>query len=247
MSSLFKKNSNYKRGKNILAFFTFQTWAFIISAILLILAIGSAYPVYMEGKTAQKNAEQSLEAFEMVVLKTEPSKSQNTAEIAESSNTAVIGTSQNIDEEEINSDEVQQLPSKAIEKPKVEYTPIAKLQAEKIGLNVSVLSEWSYELLDISVNKFNGPEPNEPGNFIVIGHNYSNGAHFGSLHLLEIGDLIDLTDLLGRKITYEVYEILTIKPDEIEKLMTDEVRTLTLVTCDTNNALRVVIKSKETN
>ncbi len=238
MNNLSKKNSNNRKGKNILAFFTFQTWAFIISGILLILAISSAYPVYMEGKMAQKNAQLLLEKFEKVALKTETSKPQNTAAISESQNT---------NDEEINSAEVQQLPSKPIEKTKVEYTPIAKLQIEKTGLNLSVLSEWSYELLDISVNKFSGPEPNEPGNLIVIGHNYLNGAHFGSLHLLGIGDLIDLTDLTGRKITYEVYEILTIMPDEVEKLTTNEVRTLTLVTCDTNNKLRLVIKSKESN
>lgn len=144
--------------------------------------------------------------------------------------------------------ESQQPPSNPIEKTEVEYTPIAKLEVEKINLNVAVLSEWSYELLDISVNKFSGPEPNEPGNFIVIGHNYLNGSHFGSLNLLEIGDSIDFTDLSGRKITYEVYEILIIKPVEVEKLMTNKERTLTLVTCDDeNDELRLVIKSKEIN
>ena len=107
--------------------------------------------------------------------------------------------------------------------------------------------EWSYELLDISVNKFRGPEPNEPGNFIVIGHNYSNGEHFGKLDMVKIGDKIDLTDLSGRKISYEIYEILVIKPNELEKLKTKDIRTVTLITCDSNRNLRLVVKSREIN
>jgi sortase (surface protein transpeptidase) len=186
-----KVNRHHRKGKKqFLTFFKFQTLAFMISGLLIVIALSSAYSVYSEGRTAQKNAEQLLEQFEQVVLKTETNEPVN------------------MNEEAVKSAEVQQLPSEPVEKPKVEYTPIAKLQAAKIGLSVSVLSEWSYQLLDISVNKFSGPEPNEPGNFIVIGHNYLNGAHFGSLHLLEVGDVIDLTDLSGRRLSYEIYEIL---------------------------------------
>ena len=81
----------------------------------------------------------------------------------------------------------------------------------------------------------------------MIGHNYLNGAHFGSLHLLEVGDVIDLTDLAGRKISYEVFEILIIEPDDVAQLLTDQEHALTLVTCDTNNQLRLVIKSSASN
>lgn len=125
-----------------------------------------------------------------------------------------------------------------------ELKPIATISIERIRLNASVLPDWSDELLDISVSKFNGPDPNEPGNFIVIGHGYDSDTHFGRLHLLEVGDLIHLTDLLGRTVPYEVYEVMIIKPSDIEKLKTDEKLTLTLVTCDKDNAYRLVIKSK---
>ncbi|MFW5799958.1 MAG: sortase [Spirochaetota bacterium] len=143
--------------------------------------------------------------------------------------------------------EITRFNSEPAEKSKVEYTPIAKMEIEKIGLELSVLSEWSYRLLEISVNKLRGPEPNEPGNFIVIGYNYLNGIHFGSLNLLKVGDLIDLTDLSGRTIIYEVYEILIVKPEEVEKLETDKALTLTLVTCDTKLDYRLVVKSKATD
>ena len=208
-----------------LSFFSqFHRVAFLVSGILLIIAASSAYQAYNEGDTPQKNAEETLVAFEQLVLKTDETEPRSISE--------PLITIEKIDEEPIT------------EVKKTTYSPIAKVQIDKIGLNVSVLSEWSYELLDISVNKFSGPEPNEPGNFIVIGHNYINKAHFGSLHLVEIGDSIDLTDLSGRTVTYEVFEVLIIKPDEVEKLQSDNPLALTLITCDTNNEYRLVVKSK---
>jgi sortase (surface protein transpeptidase) len=43
------------------------------------------------------------------------------------------------------------------------------------------------------------------------------------------------------------YEILTIEPDDVAQLMTDQAHALTLVTCDTNNLLRLVVKSSAIN
>ena len=122
---------------------------------------------------------------------------------------------------------------------------IAVLNIDAINLNLPVLSEWSYELLDISVCKYEGANPNEPGNFIIIGHNFLNGAHFGNLYLVKYGDIVDITDLTGREEHYVVYEILLIKPDETDKLSTDEESTVTLVTCDYTGDMRLIIKCKK--
>lgn len=212
-SSMFKE---LRKGKAFLAFFRIHTVFYIISVVLLLVAINNAYDVYLVGNHAKTNAQTSLEKFDEIVLKNEPSELIDPTETVN-----MVGD--------------------------VAYTPVAIISVDRIDLKVSVLSEWSYDLLDISVNKFSGPEPNEPGNFIVIGHNYINDAHFGNLHLLKVGDTIDLTDLKGRTLTYEVYEVLIIKPTEVDKLETKDIRSLTLVTCDKNNAYRLVIKSKAKN
>lgn len=221
------------KGKSILAFFSqFHRVAFLISAILLVFAASSAYQAYTEGNAAEKNAEETLDLFEQLVLKTDETEPRSISE--------PLITYEIVEEDDEVEDEVE--PTTEVKQ--TTYEPIAKIQIDKIGLNVSVLSEWSYELLDISVNKFSGPEPNEPGNFIVIGHNYINKAHFGSLKRVEIGDLIKLTDLSGRTLTYEVFEVLIIEPNEVEKLESDNPLALTLVTCDANNEYRLVVKSK---
>ncbi|MDW7660772.1 MAG: sortase [Bacillota bacterium] len=218
-----------------LSFFSqFHRVAFLVSGILLVIAASSAYQAYTEGDTAQINAEETLGVFEQLVLKTDETEPRSITE--------PLITIEKIEGDQEVDVEVEDDPNAEVKKPT--YSPIAKIQIDKIGLSVSVLSEWSYELLDISVNKFSGPEPNEPGNFIVIGHNYINKAHFGSLKKVEIGDLIKLTDLSGRTLTYEVFEVLIIKPNEVEKLESDNPIALTLVTCDTNNEYRLVVKSK---
>jgi len=227
------KKQNYSKGKNNLGLATIQTWLFALSAILLLIAGSSVYSVYLEEKTAKDNAKDILENFEQKLIKVEGTK---------------LITNYN---KPLNSNEILQ-PTPTVSKSPVpavplkeRYKPIAKIYIKKIGLRIPVLSEWSYELLDISVCKFSGPEPNEPGNFVIIGHNYLIGAHFGDLHLLVKGDVVNLTDLSGKKKTYEVYETLTIKPDEVEKLETNEVCTVTLVTCSSKGKLRLVVKCKE--
>lgn len=231
MFNIFKRHSNHRKGNKILG--KFQFWAFILSIVFLIVAGISAYSVFMEGKTAQINAQKTFDDFEKELLRTETDVS--TPDYIEPLNTNDDWKKSPI----IWSDSIE----KAVQEEK--NKSIAILQIEKLDLNLSVFSEWSYEALEISVSKFIGPEPNEPGNFVVIGHNYKNGAHFGKLYLLEIGDLIDLTDLSGRTKTYEVYEKQTIEADEIDKLSTNETYTVTLVTCTSDGKLRLVIKCIE--
>lgn len=231
MFKLFKKHRNKRKKITILD--KIQSWAFLLSIVFLIIASISAYSVFIEGKSAQSNAKKTLDNFEQELLKPETVESTSTDK-------GPLNTDDNgITTPILGSDSVETAPQETKSKS------IAKIQIEKLDLNLTVFSEWNYKALEISVCKFIGPEPNEPGNFVIIGHNYKNGAHFGKLYLLEKGDLVDLTDLSGRKKTYEVYEKQTIESDEIDKLSTNETYTVTLVTCTSNGKLRLVIKCKE--
>ena len=240
--NLIKNYVNNSKGKIVFALAKLHTWAFIFSVILMIAAGNIAYSVAMEEKTAQSNADDLLEKFEQMLLISK-SFELNTAiyeellSLIELQEPTSIATS--------TSGPTDMTTASPIDPSQAEHKPVAKLHIEKIGLNISVLSEWSYDLLDFSVCKYSGPEPNEPGNFVIVGHNDRGGVHFGKLKLLENGDLIDITDLSGRKKRYEVYEISTIKPEEIDKLATDEICTVTLVTCDSSGDLRLIIKSRE--
>ena len=72
---------------------------------------------------------------------------------------------------------------------------IGKLTIPKLNINSPVINETTDELLKIAPTKYAGPNPNEVGNFCIIGHNYKNDQFFSNLSILEIGDKIILTGL----------------------------------------------------
>ena len=135
----------------------------------------------------------------------------------------------------------------------ITYTTEAIITIPKIGITYPVLSETSDELLEISVNKY-WPEdlkPNEIGNYCVVGHNYRNGKMFGRLSELENGDIVELEDMSGRTIEYEVYNKYVVDPTDTS--CTSQLangrpltfRELTLITCTNYGTQRLVVKCRE--
>ena len=124
---------------------------------------------------------------------------------------------------------------------------IGLIKIDKIDLMYPILSESSDELLEISPCRFYGPMPNEIGNLCIAGHNYANNTHFGKLYLLEEGDIIQIFDLTGKIVDYEIYYYDEISSDDISCLSqeTNNLKELTLITCNTLNGKRKIIKARE--
>lgn len=95
-----------------------------------------------------------------------------------------------------------------------DYTTESIINIPKIDISYPVLSKTSDELLEISVNKYWGGAPNEVGNYCIVGHNYRNGKMFGKLSKLVNGDIVELEDLTGRKLKYQVYNKYVVKPTD---------------------------------
>ena len=91
----------------------------------------------------------------------------------------------------------------------------------KIGLFYPILSKVSDELLEISPCFFYGALPNQIGNMCIAGHNYANQTHFAKLHLLNIGDVIEIYDLNGLKLDYSIYSKEEIPASDISCLSQD--------------------------
>ncbi len=132
----------------------------------------------------------------------------------------------------------------------VEYTTEAILKIPSIDLEYVVLSDTSPDLLFVSLNKFFGPDPNEIGNYCIVGHYYESGKMFGNLHKLKNGDIAELTDLSGRTIKYEAYDQKVVEPENTsctsQKWTRDNnVRELTLITCTNHGTQRLVVKLRE--
>ncbi len=106
-----------------------------------------------------------------------------------------------------------------------------------IDVVLPVMESWSYPNLKISPCRYNGTAYKK--NFVICAHNYE--SHFGNLKYLDIGSLIQFTDMDGNEFCYEVVEIETLQPTAIEDMISGD-WDLTLFTCTVGGASRVTAR-----
>ena len=124
---------------------------------------------------------------------------------------------------------------------------IGILEIPEINQELPVIGKWSYNLLKISVCRYKGPDPNEKGNLVIIGHNYKSGAHFGDLSELSVGSEVFLTNTkTGQRVRYVVYQIKSIAPDAFSALKSYRgTAGLTLMTCRNNGTNRLLVRCEQ--
>ena len=213
---------------------------FILSVFLLcILSSCYIYAEYDRQKSEQVSKE-ILTGIDFV----EPEIVEETIVVVLNS---ALAQEEDVDElvEEVyaETDDIQKTRTKS----GTEYYTIGVINIPKINVNYPILSETSDELLKIAPCKFWGPNPNQKGNLCIVAHNYRNSKFFSKIPTLENGDYIEITDLSGRTITYEVFDKYTITPDDLEctsQLVGNE-KHVTLITCTNDSKHRWVIKAKE--
>lgn len=133
------------------------------------------------------------------------------------------------------------------------YKIIATVQIPKINIQYTVLQgetgslEETEALLKSSPVKYHGYDPNEVGNFCIVGHNYRNSRFFSKVPNLVVGDIVKLTDLTGRTIDYEVYDKHTVDQNDTRDTtqLTGGRKEVTLITCTNDSKLRVIVRCKE--
>lgn len=130
------------------------------------------------------------------------------------------------------------------------YETVATISIPKIDVNYPVLQgdlEQIDAFLKVSVCKFWGGEPNEVGNFCIVGHNYRNTKFFSKVPTLVVGDTIDLEDVTGRNISYKVYDKYTVEPNDVSctSQLTNGKKEITLITCTDDSKQRVIVKARE--
>ena len=122
-----------------------------------------------------------------------------------------------------------------------EYAYIGTLRIPELGLELPVMSDWSYPQLKKAPCRFSGSV--YQNNLILIAHNYA--SHFGNLKKLMPGSEIIFTDMAGNTFCYAVAETEILKPRQMEELTgTDD--PLTLVTCTIGGETRVTVRCEKT-
>jgi len=127
------------------------------------------------------------------------------------------------------------------------YDIVGIIKIPAIDLEYPILSETTDALLKVSVCKFWGPNPNEVGNLCIAGHNYTNTRAFSQAYKLEKGDIIEIKDLTGRTIKYEVYSHYIVKSNDTNPTsqITHGKKEVTLITCTNGLKERRIIKALE--
>ena len=87
---------------------------------------------------------------------------------------------------------------------------------------------------------------NQPGNSVIIGHNYRNGKFFSNNKKLQIGDKIYITDLDGNKVTYTIYDKFETSETDTSFYQRDTQGKpeVTLSTCTDDSKARLIILAK---
>ena len=87
---------------------------------------------------------------------------------------------------------------------------------------------------------------NQPGNSVIIGHNYRNGLFFSNNKKLQNGDKIYITDNSGTKLTYTIYNKFQTSDTDTSFYQRDTngKAEVTLSTCTDDSKARLIILAR---
>ena len=114
---------------------------------------------------------------------------------------------------------------------------IGVLDIPALELSLPIISEWSYDALQIAPCRYSGSTYLD--NLVIAGHNYR--SHFASLPQLQPGDTVTFTDMDGNVFSYAVSSLETPSPYAVSD-MTSGDWDLTLFTCTVGGQSRLAIR-----
>ena len=162
-------------------------------------------------------------------------------QITEKENQEIVETFSTVDNKENEKIEMQG------------YEVIGIVKIPEINLEYPILDietanpEETKEPMKISIVKYWGGNVNDYGNLSIAGHNNYDGTMFGKTKQLQLGDIVELTDLEKNTIKYEIYEKFVTDPNDVTILATNDssIREVTLITCTNGNKNRLILKARE--
>lgn len=127
------------------------------------------------------------------------------------------------------------------------YEMMGTINIPKTGCNYPILSEVTKHSLEVAVAILYGPGLNEPGNTVIVGHNYRNGLFFSNNSKLALGDIVTISSS-SETVNYVIYNMYYTTPDDasyMKRAVDDGVREISLSTCNNDSSQRLIIWAKE--
>ena len=130
------------------------------------------------------------------------------------------------------------------------YETVGTMKIPAINFEYPILDSQGAQAIElaVAVSFPYGENINQPGNTVIIGHNYRNGVLFSNNKKLKVGDKIYVTDYRGTTLTYEVYNKFEASQNDTSFYARDTngLAELTLSTCtDASNDQRTIIFAKQ--
>lgn len=116
------------------------------------------------------------------------------------------------------------------------YSMLGTLRIPSVGIELPILSSWSYDLLNVAPCRYSGTVAG--ADMILMGHNYR--SHFTPLHRIEVGAEVEFRDVNGVRYRYTVAEIQYLHKSQAEQLPSDY--PLTLFTCTAGGQNRIIVR-----
>lgn len=191
----------------------------LIAAGFLLLA--GAVGLWLHNNQEQEQAAEAVDTLMPQIVEAIQERQSDPAHLAEESAAAVL----NPEEREMTVVEIDG------------YGYVGFLSIPVLGLELPVMSQWSYPQLQISPCRYMGSIYSD--DLVVMAHNYDH--HFGRLKDLRMGDEVIFTDMDGNSIYYEVAARDVLDPTATEEMTAGEYD-LTLFTCTYGGQSRVTVR-----
>lgn len=126
------------------------------------------------------------------------------------------------------------------------YVVMGTIEIPKTDVKYPVLEKVTKKSIEVAVAILYGTGLNQPGNTVIIGHNYRNGLFFSNNKKLENGDKIYITDNSGTKVAYTIYNKFQTTPEDTSFYQrdTDGKPEVTLSTCTDDSKERIIIEAR---
>ena len=129
------------------------------------------------------------------------------------------------------------------------FIVLGTIEIPATGVKYPILEKVTKKSIEVAVAKLYGVDLNQPGNVVIIGHNYRNGLFFSNNKKLKNGDKIYITDNDGVKLSYTIYNKFDTTPEDISFYQRDTggIPEVTLSTCTDDTSARTIVEAKADN
>lgn len=217
-----------------------NTLTVILIVIIIVVILGGGILLYnfvIKPHNAEKETAKAIAEFDKTIDSTEEKQEENNQEF-------------NFEEFEKNIEPTNQTGNGGTKKTYYQsFAMLGYITIPKTNVKLPILEETSPKALETSVAVLypsNNIQLNEPGNIVIIGHNYRNGKLFSNNKKLSVGDKVLIKDASGRELTYSIYQKFETDPNDASfyNRDTNGVPEITLSTCTDDSKKRIIIFAK---